>query len=326
MRAIRQILVAIKDPGSRSPGLHKAIQLARAFGARLELFHALTWPIYATTDEEFDQVRARDEAFALRRLQRLADRLAGRGRARPLRVSVAVRWDHPVYEAIIRRAGTIKADLIVADRHHARHLAPSLLHFNDWELLRQSPVPVLLVKRGARYDHPVVLAAVDPTHSMDKPAQLDGVILDASSAVAAALHGRLHSVHACVPLTGGQRPYQALDTETAATLNRRTLTLARHRYERLLNGYRISKVHRHLLNLPPADAIEAVAAKTHADIVALGAVSRSGWQRLLIGNTAEELLDPLHSDLLVVKPPHFKARVPRRPTGARFVASLSITP
>jgi universal stress protein E len=327
MRPIRRILVAIKDPEARSvPALHKAAQLARALGARLELFHALSTPIYANSDQGFLEVCTQDEQFALRRLQRLADGLKGRGRQRPLRVSVAVQWDTPAYEAIIRHAVASKADLIVAERHRGLHFAPAVLHFNDWELLRQSPVPVLLVKRTGRYERPVVLAAVDPTHSLDKPAQLDEIILDTSTAIAAALHGQLHSVHAYVPLTGGERPTQPLDAETAANLNRKREASARHQYERLLNGYRIARGHRHLLNLPPSEAIQTVAATTHADIVTLGAISRSGWQRLLIGNTAEDLLDPLRCDLLVVKPAQFKARVPRRPVGARFVPALAISP
>jgi len=167
---------------------------------------------------------------------------------------------------------------------------------------------------------------VDPTHSMDKPAELDAVILETSAAIATALRGQLHSVHAYVPADGGARPTQALDAETAAALNRKLAASARRRYERLLNGYRIAKAHRHLLNVPPAEAIEATAAKTRSAIVTLGAVSRSGWQRLLIGNTAEDLLDPLRCDLLIVKPPHFRSRVPRRAAGAKFVAAVSVAP
>ena len=41
-----------------------------------------------------------------------------------------------------------KADFIVAECHAGRRLAPWLLHLTDWELLRTSPVPVLLVKSG----------------------------------------------------------------------------------------------------------------------------------------------------------------------------------
>jgi hypothetical protein len=54
----------------------------------------------------------------------------------------------------------------------------------------------------------------------------------------------------------------------------------------------------------------------------MGAISRSGLKRLLIGNTAERILDDLRCDVLVVKPPKFRNRVPRAARGARLVASL----
>jgi universal stress protein E len=43
-----------------------------------------------------------------------------------------------------------------------------------------------------------------------------------------------------------------------------------------------------------------------------GAVSRSGWRRLLIGSTAERLLDRLDCDLLIINPRDFRTRVPRK--------------
>ena len=47
MNKLRRILVAIKNPGARrQPALRKAAQLARASGATLELFHAMSDPVY----------------------------------------------------------------------------------------------------------------------------------------------------------------------------------------------------------------------------------------------------------------------------------------
>ena len=47
MPAIRRILVAIKDTSARSlPAVEKAAQLARAHKAQLELYHAISEPIY----------------------------------------------------------------------------------------------------------------------------------------------------------------------------------------------------------------------------------------------------------------------------------------
>jgi universal stress protein E len=39
----------------------------------------------------------------------------------------------------------------------------------------------------------------------------------------------------------------------------------------------------------------------------MGAVSRSGLKGLFLGNTAEDVLDRLHCDLVIVKPTGFRA-------------------
>jgi universal stress protein E len=332
MRTIRRILVAVKNPEARTiPALAKAAQLARGLDARLELFHAMTWPIYATADLDFHEIEMQERDRVTTRLQKLAARVAGSGRQRRLRISVAAEWDRPAYEAIIRRATATGADLIVADQHPGPHFSP-LLRFSDWELLRHSPIPVLLIKRGGAYRRPVVLAAVDPGHFMDKPARLDTAILDIGAEVTRGLGGQLHTVHSSEALLGTPAPMDAsipmrpLDPETAAALNRKLAATARRRYERLLRNHKIAASRRHLLTIAPADAIELVAARTHSAIVVLGAVSRSGWSRLLIGNTAETVLDPLRCDLLVVKPPRFKSAVPKAATGARYRAAIAFAP
>jgi nucleotide-binding universal stress UspA family protein len=215
MRSIRRILVAVKEPAARATpaAVNKAVQLARALGARLELFHALTAPIYADTfiygDRSFSDVTARCSSRPLTRLERLATRLKGHGRQRRLKISVAAEWDSPAYEAIIRRAQTSKADLIVAERHAGRHIAAALLHLNDWELLRLSPVPVLLVKSPRVYDRPVVLAAVDPSHQSrpSLPASTTGFwpsVLPSAPRCA----DNCYAVHAYVPVPGGRSAHR----------------------------------------------------------------------------------------------------------------------
>jgi nucleotide-binding universal stress UspA family protein len=117
MHSTRRILVAIRDSQLRSvPALGKAAQLGRALNARLELFHAIEWPLYAGpylySDRGFADLQAQLEGRVLRR------GLKSRGRQHPLRVRVAAEWDMPAYEAVIRRALAMKADLIIAEAHH----------------------------------------------------------------------------------------------------------------------------------------------------------------------------------------------------------------
>ena len=146
MKKLQRILVAIKNPAARQqPALRKAAQLALALNARLELFHAISGPVYleafAAQGLTLQQTQKQQLERLTARLEKHADGL----RAAGLRVDVKCEWDYPAFEAVIRRALRSRAGLIVAERHARRHVLPWLLRFNDWELLRRSPLPVLLV-------------------------------------------------------------------------------------------------------------------------------------------------------------------------------------
>jgi hypothetical protein len=51
----------------------------------------------------------------------------------------------------------------------------------------------------------------------------------------------------------------------------------------------------------------------------MGSVARTGLKALLIGNSAERILDALDCDVLVVKPRGFRSKVPPAVRGANLV-------
>jgi universal stress protein E len=325
MGSIRRILIAIKDCQAKTtPALVKGLQLARALGARVELFHGISTPLYVdgygTFAVELPQVEHTMRSRVLSELEKMAARVRGRD----LKVSVAAEWDYPVYEAIVRRARQIQADLIVSDQHAGRHTVAGLLHLTDWELLRLSPVPVLLVKTSGAYRHPVVLAALDPGHTFSKPAKLDQRILAATSKLSSALRGTQHVVHAYVPFPHMADPETMINQDTVERLKEEATTAAQKAVDRELRASRIPKSHRHVVGRHPADAIPQTARELHSSIVVMGAVSRSGLKRLLIGNTAERVLDLLTCDILIVKPAQFANRVPHTRRGVRLVSVASV--
>ena len=321
MSSIRRILVAVKDYEAKTtPALVKGVQLARALGARIELFHGISAPLYVdgygSFSVELPQVEHTWRSRIVAKLEAIAEKLRRDG----IKVTVAAEWDFPVYEAVVRRASRIKADLIIADQHAGRHMVAGLLHLTDWELLRLSPVPVLLVKTSGSYRHPVVLAAVDPGHTFSKPAKLDQRILTASSTLAHALRGTQHVLHAYAPFPFTADPETMINQETVEQLQADATASAQKALDRELRTSRIPKSQRHIVGRHPADAIAQTARELHSAIVVMGAVSRSGLKRVFIGNTAERVLDLLTCDVLVVKPAHFINRVPRARRGARVVA------
>ncbi len=319
MRRISSILVPIRNYSARSlPVVKKAAQLAAAQNAKLELFHNLAIPIAVETLDRSRFTRSglkvNAQGPAIEGLERLAAPL----RAGGLTVSTVVARDYPPFETILRRAVAIKADLIVAPCRD-RHRLPALLGYTDWELLRLSPVPVLLVKNSTPYRRPTVLAAIDPTHAHAKSSALDQRILDYGAQVGRALRGALHVVHAYMPRP--LPPTATFDTKRRKSLRAEAEREARKQFVDALGKRTIPALRRHLVRGDPTEVIPATARKTSSAIVVIGSVSRSALKRLFIGNTAESVLDELRCDLLVVKPAKFPFKGPRARRGPEFIST-----
>jgi universal stress protein E len=316
MYPLHRILVAVKDPRARHvPAIAKAVQLARGLKAELCLFHAIAEPLYldigTLNGKAPEQVGREIIARHRERLVKLASNVP-----RALRGKIDVVWDYPTHEAVIRAAARCRAGLIIAEGH-PRHVAPWLLHFTDWELLRHSPIPVLLMKARGLYRRPNVLAAIDPGHA--KPPDLDGQILRYAETVAGALRGALHAVHACSLEASDMMAGEFATVRGMAEARARATAAAHARLDPRLNSIGIPRTRRHLVEGFAVDVIQNIAEEIDAGIVVMGAVSRSGLRRLLIGNTAERMLDRLACDVLIVKPRRFPDRTPRRPRGPQII-------
>jgi universal stress protein E len=72
----------------------------------------------------------------------------------------------------------------------------------------------------------------------------------------------------------------------------------------------------HVIGRHPSDAIAEVANEIHSSLVVMGAISRTGFKRLMIGNTAERVLDRLSCDVLVIKPGHLVKGISQKRRGA----------
>jgi universal stress protein E len=323
MQPIRRILVAIKDPTARSlPALHKAAQIAKGLGAQLTLFHDIATPLYAEAlqGRDVDLKSWQREVQTARREQ--LEKLAARVRKHGIDVDVAADWDFPPYEAIIRKAQRISADLLVVENHHGtgKHPARWLLAYTDWELLRLCPIPVLLVKNRRLYHRPRVLAAIDPSHVRAKPSNLDRQILRAGAQLVHALRGEMHALHAMLPpipvapaMPDGPLADIGAEREAIEESARRNLA-------RAVDGFDVKPSHCHLVEGRPNEVIPLTARRERCSIVAMGVVSRSGLKRFFIGNTAEFVMDAVTADILVVKPPDFESRVPRAGRGVQILS------
>jgi universal stress protein E len=325
MHSIRRILVAVKNPDARSqPGVDKAIHLARTLGASVEFFHAISHTVLLEVSplEGNSLGEIKREALALR--TKRMDKLVGRARRAGVASDSSVIWDYPPYEAIVRRAREVDADLIIAECHEGLRAKPWLMRLTDWELLRLSPIPVLLLRTRRRWrQEPRILAAVDPLHAHDKPAALDGRIVDTARRWARPLGGKVTVLHANYP------PLQTFvmsdplgGAVTLAEVYEARKQAASQAFTRFADRHHVPADERLLIDSDPVHGIPRAAREWRADLVVMGAVSRSGLRRVFIGNTAERVLATLPCDVLVLKPLALrpKVAVAARPRGMRVAA------
>lgn len=319
---IRRILVAIRDERRAPRGpLRKAAALARANRARIELFHAIndSEALHALRRGYIAGRDAEEVANTVRhRAEKRLERLAALKEFRGLKVTCAATWDFPPHEAIVRRVLATNADLVIAAVQPRSPGSRLLLANTDWELIRNCPCPVLIAKTPSAWRRPVVIAALDPFHVHDKPAALDREILRAGGYFARELRGALHAFHAYMPLTiiapapAGQAMAVALPPEAeqvhAAQVGRV--------FGREASAAGIPPRRRHLEMGVTRDELTRITKETGAELVVMGAISRSGLKRVFIGSTAESAIDHLDCDVLIVKPRAFRTKVAKRASQA----------
>lgn len=304
MNPIHNIL-AIVDPTAREqPAVAKGALLAEKFGARLDLFICDT---PAARNVRLAQHLRESPGAPLEQLAPWLESIAQPLRVRGLDVMTEVSAADALDTALLERVKHTCADLVIKDTHHHTIARRTFLTNTDWELIRGCPVPLLLVKQTPWSAAHRIGAAVDPGHMDDKPRLLDRCILEEAGRFAEALGGEVHALHAYIPATVVAAaiavpplvidvPAEALEAERKAKLNELTA---------LTSDFRVPAEHIHLETGGTSEALCHLALRCDIDIMAMGAISRRGLKRILIGSTAETILEQLPCDLLVVKSPNF---------------------
>jgi universal stress protein E len=313
-RYFKSILVGIESPSERRQmALGRAAKLARASGARLILFHSAFSPyaagryLYRSIVEQGIRKTVAEKRAAL-------EKLAAPLRRKGLKVTTTAVWDYPAFEAIVRQVLRAKPDLVVAESRRRTFGARLFLTNTDWQLIRLCPAPLLFVKQARAWGKARVLAAVDPMHANAKPARLDERILEVAQALAACCSGKLDVVHAYLPLSyfipGGYG--EAIPIPVEPEVEQKHVRYTKRALERSVAVLDLPPDRLHLQTGAAHAVLPDLARQLNSDVLVMGAVSRRGLDRLIIGSTAERTIDRAPCDVLIVKPRRFRTSVPRR--------------
>jgi universal stress protein E len=308
MSSRSSILTVIDPNDTNSRAIERAAWLAERLDLDLELFICDYDPTVAPVDALRERLLEADRVL----LDEIAESLS----ARDFDITTDVRWDRPLDEGIIRKAVESSASFVVKDTHYHSALKRTILSNTDWNLIRQCPTPLLLVKDHTMPAVPTILAAVDPMHEHGKPAELDRHLISVAKRLSAAAGGQTHIAHVfdAAPAAAYATTVAAPEAPAALMTPHATIVAAQRKQHKqalkqLGGEVDIGEPHAHFREGGVANSLIEITKELAADLVVMGAVSRSRLQSAFIGHTAERVLDRLPCDVMVVKPDDFKTRV-----------------
>jgi universal stress protein E len=321
MKAFEHILCVVDTEAPEHAALTRAVAIAKAQGARLTVVGIVPRIVPASDGAVDDVDFPRWQASLVEDRQRALTALTEAHRhTLPIEHRLLV---GTAFLEIIRAVLEKGHDLVIKDAEQPVFLK-RLFGSNDMHLLRKCPCPVWLVKASDRARYRRIVAAIDVSTYMKDPVQdaLNGRVLDLAGKVAIGDGARLDVVHAWE--APGEMTLRAW-SDREDTVHRYVDAEYRHHQnamDAVRSAYRESLGAQaydqlaplfHLERGPATQVIPAVVGQLGADLVVMGTVARVGIAGLLIGNTAESILDQLDCAVLAVKPPGFES--PVRPAG-----------
>lgn len=270
----RHILVVINPKKEEQVALNKAISLAERLGSTITVL-----------------VRKK---YAIPKLLEQLNKKLTVATKQGISAVVEISEETSLLRAIVRSQYDKGFGWLVKEPH-SPSLSDHVFISEDWKLLRCSRCPVFMVHAENHWeDGSPLLFCVNANPKDSKHQELNARVLKVGLLLAKVGNGQRHLVSAYPSLmqsgSGKDQVPKLLEAQY------RTACL------KMLIKHEIPDNQIHIDQGPPELLIPQVAVKIQAKLVVLGTVARSGLQGILLGNTAEQILSRLKTDILVLPP------------------------
>ena len=296
--AFKKILVASDSCEELLQAVEKAAMVEHYTGASVTVLLVIYDPVTEILVERYNpEVSQRIVGDLIRSERQTLEAALAPCRRHIADLVAEVVFSRDTASSICAAARADSADLILKPIARSAHLADFLHTPLDWQLMRDAPCPVLFT-RASKWDKPIrVLAALDV---MDVGhADLNKTILRSAALTAAILDGELHVATAYPTLAPYINQYQVAQDFTTMKVQLRDMR--RDALTGLLHELGIDAAATYVEEGRPRDVIRALAADLSVGLTVVGTEGRSGIKKLLIGNTAEQIIGSLATDLLTVR-------------------------
>lgn len=293
MSQYQQLLLLARDAELASPAAHGAKALAKVTGAGLHVLGVFepqglsNW----REDHEIDEQIA--EQFSRYRI-RLTDRVQCLHADHAHTTGHAILAEDPLQD-VLDCLLELKPDMVIKDTEDLSALRRVFGGSFDAQLIRASPVPVLLVPAGCAPLPKVILAAVDTSLSA-RHSDFNHTIIRASIAMALQCDAQLHLVCAY-----DIAPAFVAEANAALDWVEEYVAALREPFDELADAYGVAAQCRHFVQGAPVAVIGDRVHTLAADVVVMGVVQPKGLGKLL-GDTTERAISAGFCAVLAVGP------------------------
>lgn len=286
MKTIYSILVIIDPKHDNSPVLARAKEFAKVMNASLHLLICS------------ESKKAKDTEL----LSGLIDSL----HQQAFQATSEIAWYNSYHQTIVNIQKAQNCGIVIKSHLPDSALKRVILTPEDWKLLRTCPCPILIVNENKSWVGRAVLAAVDLGNPDKHHVALHNTLVKVANTLTRIAEGSLHLVSVYPsPIFSEIHPDSHVPGMTPEI--KEIYTSACKAYEQQYPALTKENIH---LSAGAADIIiPQVAKEIDAAICVIGTVARTGISGVLIGNTAEAILDDLTCDILVIKPESISAEL-----------------
>jgi nucleotide-binding universal stress UspA family protein len=304
MHQFNKLLIALDTRLEGHPLAELGPAVARSNASAVTVVDAVpevSW-LARIVGSELDKLRSEARAGVEAKVNELASLFTSQGVA-----SEAKLLDGTAWLAITNEAKGGDYDLVMASEREGEDQANGFLGRTARRLLRNCPLPLWLVPAGASPEVRHVLACVDTGSENSVDSELNDRVYRLAASIAEQQGARLSLLHAWdmedeLVLRARLRP------PAVESFLKKARDYRAHLLDRFLQQYNASldDDHIHLCKGAPEDVVSEFCSKHTVDLVVMGTVARSGLAGVVLGNTAERILEKITSPVLAVKPFHLE--------------------
>jgi universal stress protein E len=299
MKTFHHIIAAVDFTKHCRIALKEAVHRASADQAEVIAVHVMDEFLL----EELKRAQATDRVTIRKEWEQKLIQFAEETGVNGVNIRVEVRIGNPFVE-LMEVCRVRKADLLVMGAKGSRN-EPDRLGVIAAKCIRRAPVDVLVVRQDAQGPFKKAVACVDFSENSAKAvqcalhiAQQDGGSVDALFVYQSALAMALDYGGMVAPVATG------VDPEALANWEKDLNTFIEP-LKRSAENVAVKTVVKERVNI--REAILEYVNETHADLVVLGTRGKSGLREMLIGTTAEKIIQHAPCSILAVKPDEIAA-------------------